>query len=153
MGFLKYILIPRLLKKRMMKSYLQLKFLPCNPDLALLLLRLWLGLSMLVLHGWPKLQKLTGGSHEFADPFGIGALPSLVIAVATEVGGSILLVLGVFGRFAALMLASTMGVAWGITHQMKLSGPGSGELAFIYLAGFIVIVLAGTGKYSAEGQG
>ncbi len=136
-----------------MKSLLQLKFLPRNPDLALLLLRLWLGLSMLVLHGWPKLLKLTGGSHEFADPLGIGALPSLVIAVVTEVAGSILLVLGLFGRLAALMLAGTMAVAWGVAHHMKLSGPGSGELAFIYLAGYLTIVLAGSGKYSAEGQG
>lgn len=136
-----------------MKSALQLKFLPRNPDLALLLLRLWLGLSMLVLHGWPKLQKLTGGSHEFADPLGIGALPTLVLAVVTEFVASILLILGLFGRLAALMLAGTMAVAWGVTHQMKLSGPGSGELAFIYLAGFLAIVLAGSGKYSVDGQG
>jgi putative oxidoreductase len=137
----------------MMKSYLQLKFLPRNPDLALLLLRLWLGLSMLLLHGLPKLQKLTSGSHEFADPFGIGALPSLVIAVVTEVACSILLILGLFGRLSALMLAGTMAVAWGISHGMKLSGPGSGELAFIYLAGYLAILLAGSGKYSVDGQG
>ncbi|MES2658709.1 MAG: DoxX family protein [Verrucomicrobiota bacterium] len=137
----------------MIKSHLQLKFLPRNPDLALLLLRLWLGLSMLILHGWPKLLKLTGGNHKFADPFGIGELPSLVIAVVTEVACSILLVIGLFGRLSALMLAGTMAVAWGITHHMKLTGPGSGELAFIYLAGFLVVVLAGSGKYSVEGQG
>jgi putative oxidoreductase len=136
-----------------MKAYLQLKFLPRQTDAALLLLRLWLGLSMLILHGWPKLQKLVSGKHEFADPIGIGALPSLVMAVGTEFAGAILLILGLFSRLGALMLAGTMAVAWGISHSMKLSGPGNGELAFIYLAGFLAIVLAGPGKYSVDPQG
>lgn len=136
-----------------MKSYLQLKFLPRNTDAALLLLRLWLGISILALHGLPKLQKLIAGKHEFADPLGIGQLPSLVMAVGSEFVGAILIILGLFGRLGALMLAGTMAVAWGITHKMQLSGPGSGELAFIYLAGFLAIVLAGSGKYSVDGQG
>lgn len=135
-----------------MKSLLQLKFLPRHPDLALLLLRVWLGLAMLILHGWPKAEKLIGGKHEFADPLGIGALPTLILAVLTEVVCSVLLVLGVFGRLAALLLAGTMGVAWAVSHQMKLAGPGNGELAFVYLAGFLVILIAGTGKYSVAGQ-
>lgn len=136
-----------------MKSYLQLKFLPRNTDAALLLLRLWLGISMLALHGLPKLQKLLAGKHEFPDPLGVGSLPSLAMAVGTEFVGAILIILGLFGRLGALMLAGTMAVAWGITHKMALTGEGSGELAFIYLAGFLAIVLAGSGKYSVDGQG
>jgi len=54
------------------------------------------------------------------------------------------------GRFSALVLAGTMLVAWAITHKMKLMGAGSGELAFVYLAGFLTIVFAGTGKYGIE---
>lgn len=136
-----------------MKSYLQLKFLPRNPDAALLLLRLWLGISMLALHGLPKLQKLIAGDHKFPDPLGMGQMPSLVMAVGSEFVGAILIILGLFGRLGALMLAGTMAVAWGITHKMALTGEGSGELAFIYLAGFLAIVLAGSGKYSVDGQG
>ncbi len=136
-----------------MKTCLQLKFLPRQTDAALLLLRLWLGLSMLVLHGWPKLQNLVSGKYEFADPIGIGTFPSLVMAVSTEFAGAILLILGLFSRLGALMLAGTMVVAWGISHGMKLSGPGNGELAFIYLAGFLAIFLAGPGKYSVDPQG
>ncbi len=136
-----------------MKQVLQLKFLPRNTDAALLLLRLWLGISMLALHGLPKLQKLMAGDHKFADPIGIGAFPSLVMAVGTEFVGSILVILGLFARLGSLMLAGTMVVAWGITHGMKLSGPGNGELAFIYLAGYLVILLAGSGKYSVDSQG
>ncbi|GAA5122337.1 DoxX family protein [Luteolibacter yonseiensis] len=135
-----------------MKSLLSLGFLPRSTDLALLLLRLWLGLTMLILHGWPKLLKLTSGKHEFPDPLKIGSLPSLSLAVAGEVAGAILLVLGLWGRMAALTLAITMGVAWGMTHQMKLTGDGSGELAFIYMAGFLAILFAGSGKFSVDGN-
>jgi putative oxidoreductase len=133
-----------------MKSFLQLKFIPLNPSLALLILRVWLGGSMLVLHGWGKLQKLVKGDFSFGDPLHIGAAPTLVLAVTAEVLASVFLILGFMGRFAALLLASTMLVAWAITHQMKLMGPGNGELAFIYLAGFLAIVFAGTGKYGIE---
>lgn len=134
-----------------MKTLLSLNFLPRSPDLALLLLRLWLGLAILILHGWPKLLKLTSGVHDFPDPLHIGKVPSLTLAVVGEVAGGILLVLGLWGRFAALMLSVTMGVAWGMTHQMKLMGDGNGELAFVYLSGFLVILLAGSGRYSVDG--
>lgn len=137
----------------LMKKFLQLGFLPRSHDLALLVLRLWLGLSMLVLHGWPKLQKLIAGERKFSDPLGIGEFPTLITAVAVEALCAVLLVLGLFGRLAALMLAGMMAVAWGVVHQMKLSGEGSGELAFIYLAGFLTILIAGTGKYSVAPQG
>jgi len=135
-----------------MKSLLSLSFLPHSPDLALLLLRVWLGTSMLIIHGWPKLLKLTSGEHKFPDPLHIGTVPSLTLAVVGEVAGAILLVLGLWGRLAAFMLATTMGVAWAMTHQMKLVGEGSGELAFIYLAGFLAILIAGSGKFSVDGN-
>lgn len=133
-----------------MKSFLQLKFIPLNPSLALLLLRLWLGGSMLVLHGWPKLQKLVKGDLGFGDPLGIGAAPTLMLAVICEVLASAFLIAGFLTRFSALMLAGTMAVAWGVSHGMKLSGPGNGELAFIYLGGYLALLFAGAGKYSVE---
>ena len=38
--------------------FLRLDFIPAGVDLGLLALRLWLGLSLLVLHGWGKLSTL-----------------------------------------------------------------------------------------------
>lgn len=135
-----------------MKSLLQLNFLPRSSDLALLLLRVWLGGTMLILHGWPKLKQVVAGNFKFADPLGIGETPSLILVVLAEAVCALLLILGAFGRLSALMLAFTMAVAFGAAHQMKLSGPQSGELAFIYLAGFLVIVIAGSGKYAVTPQ-
>lgn len=133
-----------------MKSFLQLKFIPLNPSFALLLLRVWLGGSMLALHGWGKLQKVVKGDFSFGDPLHIGAAPTLILAVTTEVLASVFLIIGFMGRFSALMLAVTMLIAWAVSHKMKLMGAGNGELAFIYLAGFLTIVFAGTGKYGIE---
>ncbi len=131
-------------------KFLRLSFLPQSPDLALLLLRLWLGLSMLLLHGKGKLTGFSAMADKFPDPLGVGSQISLGMAVFAEVVCSALLVVGFLTRFAALMLAVTMAVAYFIQHKMALSGAGSGELAFIYLAGFLAILFAGGGKFAFE---
>ena len=134
----------------MIIKLLQLRFLPASVDLALLVLRVWLGLSMLVLHGWDKLSKFESMAGSFPDPFGIGSKASLGLAVFAELVCSALLVVGLFTRFAALNLAVTMGVAFFIAHEGQLRGAGSGETAFIYLAGYVTLLLAGAGRFSAD---
>jgi len=113
-------------------------------------LRVWLGLSMLVLHGWGKLLGLINGTSKFPDILGIGALPALLLAVFGEVICSILVIIGLWTRLAAFCLVVTMAVAFFIAHEAKLKGPGNGELAFVYLAGFLVLLIAGAGKFSAD---
>jgi putative oxidoreductase len=131
-------------------KFLHFNFIPRSTDLALLGLRVWLGASMLLLHGWGKLMKIVRGDIEFADPLGIGALPTLILAVFAEVICAALLVAGAWTRFCALVLGVTMGVAFFISHQAKLSGPGNGELAFIFLAGFVALFLAGGGRFGFD---
>lgn len=121
-------------------------------DAGLLLLRLWLGLTMCLNHGLDKLMNWGKYSEMFPSVFGAGSAGSLALAVFAEFLCSALLVAGLLGRFAALMLAITMGVAFRIGHQMKLSGAGSGELAFIYLAAFIALLIAGPGRFSADAR-
>jgi len=133
-------------------SILRLEFLPTSADLALLVLRLWLGLSMLLLHGWGK---ATGGEkmmRGFMDPLGVGNEVSWGLTVFAEVVCSVLLVLGLFTRFAALTATITMSVAFFIVHKMKLTGDFPGELAFIYLVGFLTIFLAGPGRFALDGK-
>jgi putative oxidoreductase len=130
---------------------LRLEFLPVSTDFALLVLRLWFGGSMLVLHGWGKFLQLTKAPGDgFPDPLGIGAVPSHALAVFGEVVCPVLLILGLFTRFAALSCAITMGVAFFIMHKGALSGSDSGELAFIYLAGYVALLLAGGGHYGMD---
>src|SRR6185369_1725135 len=132
---------------------LRLDFIPASTDAGLLVLRLWLGLSLLILHGWGKLSTFQSLSGKFADPLGIGTQASLSLAVFGEVVGSLLLVLGLFARFAALSSASVMAVAFFFAHKMALKGSGSGELAFIYLAGFVTLLIAGPGRFAVDKAG
>jgi putative oxidoreductase len=106
---------------------------------------------MLALHGWQKLINYSSLTATFPDPLGVGSIWSLVLALCGEVLCQILLMLGFVTRLAALGAAVTMGVAWYAVHKMALIGPQSGELAFIYLAGYVVLVLTGAGRYSLDG--
>ena len=136
--------------KRLLRL-LQLNFLPHSADAGLLVLRLWLGLSLLLLHGKAKLLGFAELSEKFPDPLGVGSTVSLALAVFAEVVCSALLALGLVTRFAALSAAFTMGVAFFLVHKASLAmGPGSGELAFIYLAGFVTLLITGPGRFSVD---
>jgi len=133
-------------------KFLQLGFIPGSTDTALLFLRLWFGLGMLILHGWGKLTDFNTLAPTFPDPLGIGSTPSLVLAVLTEVLCPILLIVGAFTRLAALGALGTMAVAWLLVHDGALSGPASGELAAVYFGGFAALFLAGGGHYSMDAR-
>ncbi len=133
-------------------KFLHLNFLPRSPDGALLVLRVWLGSAMLALHGWGKLTGFSAMAGKFPDPFGIGSTPSLALAVFGEVVCAALLVAGLFTRFAALGVAITMAVAFWFAHGGKLMGQGNGEMAFLYLGGFVALLIAGGGKFSVDAK-
>lgn len=133
-------------------KFLHLSFIPHSPSFALLIARIWFGASMLWLHGLGKLEKLNADSVQFLDPLSIGAKPSLYLAIFAEVICAGLLIGGLFTRFAALCLAITMAVAFFGPHEGKLIGDGNGELAFMYLAGFVVIFFAGAGSFSIDSR-
>jgi putative oxidoreductase len=130
---------------------LRLEFIPRMPDIALLLLRVWLGLTMLLVHGLDKLMTFNSKADGFPDPLGVGSTISLGLAVFAEFFCAILLTIGLLSRLAALGLAVTMGIAFFVIHGASLElGPGSGELAFIYLAGFLALILAGPGRWALD---
>jgi putative oxidoreductase len=134
-----------------MKQVLTLSFVPTSVDLGLLLLRLWYGIPMVWLHGWPKLVGFSKMSGGFPDPLGVGSQTSLILAILGEVVCPILLILGLFTRFAALGAAITMAVAfWGV-HSLVLRGEGSGEMAFVYLGAYVALLIAGPGRFSMDG--
>jgi len=119
--------------------------------IALLLLRLWLGLTMLLNHGLAKLINFSDVSSEFLDLFGVGSKTSLALALFAEVVASALLTVGLLTRFAAFTLCNTMLVAFVIAYELRLSGERSGALAFSYLAEYFALLFAGPGRYSANG--
>jgi putative oxidoreductase len=131
---------------------LRMDFLPHSHDLALLLLRGWIAITMLILHGWGKLTGFSKLSEKFLDLFGIGSATSLALAIFGEFFCSILLALGLFTRLAALAGLITMAVAFFLAHQGALTGPRSGELAFIYMSAYLALFIAGGGRFSLDAK-
>jgi putative oxidoreductase len=92
-----------------------MKFLNGVQPLALLVLRVCLGI-IFVYHGYPKLVHANAGMGEFFVAHG---LPGYLVPVAgiLEGFGGALLVLGLFTRPVALLLAIEMGVAIWKVHS------------------------------------
>lgn len=118
-------------------------------DIGLLWLRVTIGAMMLGSHGWGKLMKLMGpGPVQFADPFGLGAGPSLFLAVGAEVACAALLIVGLATRAAALPLLITMLVAAFIIHgddPFKKQ-----EFALLYAVPCVTLMLTGPGRLSLD---
>jgi len=116
-------------------------------DIGLALLRI-VPSALLLTHGIPKFQKLITGDFEFADPIGIGATPSLFIAVLGEFLCPILIILGFKTRWAAILPALVMAVAAFVVHAADPIDVK--EKALLFLGSFIAIYLLGPGKFSLD---
>ena len=126
------------------------RLLPLNLDLALLLLRVVLGIVMLV-HGVPKLLHFGGIAQGFAG-MGIPA-PTLaaLFAALAEAGGGVLMLLGVATDVAGLLFAIDMLGAIIFVHAAKGFSAGNGgyEFPLVLLTMALAIAFAGPGRYSA----
>jgi putative oxidoreductase len=116
-------------------------------NLALLVLRLGAS-GMLLTHGIPKIQRLFSSPIEFPDPLGVGATTSLILALIGEVVGPLLVLIGYKTKLAAIPTIISMIVALLMIH---FNDPfATKEKALLYLLLFVVIFLAGPGKYSVD---
>ena len=117
-------------------------------DILSVVLRVTIAAFMLT-HGLGKLNLLASGNEiQFADPFGMGATFSLVLAVFAEVVCSILIGFGLVTRFATIPLIATMLVATFIVHG---DDPfAKKEFALLYLLVYLVIFVVGSRKFSLD---
>lgn len=118
-------------------------------DIALLLIRLAFGSMMIYEHGWGKLMRFFADEPiKFGDPLGIGTIPSLGLAVFSEVFCAFMLIIGLLTRWVSIPLIVTMSVAAFMVH---IDDPFSKmEKALLYLVPYIVLLLMGAGKYSLD---
>lgn len=118
-------------------------------SISLLLLRLVSGSAMLVNHGLKKVTNFNAIlSKGFADPFHIGAKASLGLTIFAEVFCTALIIIGLLTKIAAIPLIIVMLVAFSYAHGGAFFGDG--ENAVVYLTMYLVILLMGPGKYSAD---
>ncbi len=133
----------------MLKKYLKPTILSSQVSVAILILRIGFALLMIP-HGYDKMQNLLAGSHDFPDPLHVTPLVSQGLTVFAELLCSILLLLGLFTRPAAIVLAGCMLV---IVFVIQLKAPlEDKEHALMYLIGYLVILLTGAGKYSLDAK-
>ena len=139
-------------KRYRVMSLVQLDVLPQSFDAALLLLRVWVGGSLFLKHGLDKLLGYSQMVSHFPDPFHLGSQVTLTIALFSDAVCSILVILGLATRWAALFIFANILVAWATIVHFQFFGHGvsPGEILFLYLGSFLTICLAGPGRYSFD---
>jgi putative oxidoreductase len=123
-------------------------------DIAKLLLRLTLGL-LILLHGISKIRGGPGFILDIVDKAGLPE-PFGYLVYVGEVLAPLLVIIGLWTRAAALVIAINMVVAVLLVHTgdlLKLAPTGGWalELQGLYLLVPIVIALLGAGRYSVGG--
>ena len=125
------------------------KTIPTVTNTVMLLVRIFIGISMILLHGLPKIEKyLAGGEIKFFDFLGLGPSTSLILAIIVEIGCSILIMLGLFTRVAAIILIFTMTVAAFGAHMAD--GFKVMESSLLYLVIYILIWAFGPRDFSVD---
>ncbi|MCD8264263.1 MAG: DoxX family protein [Tannerellaceae bacterium] len=134
-----------------MNSFFRFLF-PMHPSgtrasLFLLACRIFFGL-LLVSHGIQKLQAYAELSNTFPDPLGVGSKFSLTLAIMAELVCSLGFIFGALYRLCLIPMAFTMTVACFVIHA---TDPFSEkELPFVYLSVFILLFIAGPGKFAID---
>ena len=104
--------------------------------------------GLLMSHGIAKWQNFDALSAAFPDPLGVGGGVSLALAIFGEVVCSAGFIAGLFYRLALIPMIFTMIVAFFVVHANDVFAVK--ELAFIYLVVFILMYIAGPGKFSID---
>ena len=136
----------------MFKNLLLMKSVAVNQDAALLALRWFTLVSLFLRHGLEKVFTFSAMTAHFPDPLHIGVVPSLLFAMLSDSICSVLIIVGLATRWAALIVFTNIAVAWAFVHHFQFFGPGAdhGELMVLYLGVMITLILAGPGKYSID---
>lgn len=131
-----------------MKKIIHVNKAAITTDIALLVARLGIATLMLT-HGIPKMMMLFSGAPvQFPPVMGMSAELSLGLVVFAEVFCSLLLLAGFATRLATIPLIITMLVAVLLIH---VADPlAKQEPALQYLLVYVVLLFAGSGKFSID---
>ena len=99
-------------------------------------------------HGIAKWQNFETLSATFPDPLGVGSPASLALAIFGEVVCPLGFITGTLYRLALLPMIFTMCIAFFSVHSGDPFAVR--ELAMLYLAAFVLLWIAGPGRYAAD---
>jgi putative oxidoreductase len=116
---------------------------------ALSLLRIVAGFTF-TFHGWQKLFGLFGGMGGHGAQAPMMSLPWF--AGILELFGGLLIILGLFTRPVAFILAGEMAFAYFLVHAPRAFWPivNMGELAVLYCFIFLYLAAVGAGSVSLD---
>ena len=120
---------------------------PWTPK-ALSILRIVTGLLFLE-HGTQKLLGFPPSEHAFPPLFSLMGIQGVL-----ELVGGFLILIGLFTRPVAFILAGDMAVAYFMAHAPKGFFPtlNGGQLAILFCFVFLYLVFAGGGEWSVDAQ-
>lgn len=132
-----------------MKKLLTTKYSKNGFNLAMLLLRLIMGF-LIMSHGFEKLLHFADKKNSFMNFMGLGSSISLALVIFAEFFCALFLSIGLLTRGVVIPLIITMLVALFKAHNLDFMGDG--EMATLYLGGFLTILILGPGKISVDGM-
>lgn len=134
------------------KKFLTFGFIPPSGDLGLLILRVGVGVSLFLKHGLEKLEHYSRMAAHFPDPLHIGSHATLLFSLLSDSICSILIALGLFTRWAALIVFVNVLAAWSLVHHFLFFGRGSdhGEVVVLYIVSSLALLFAGAGRCSLD---
>jgi putative oxidoreductase len=122
-------------------------------DMGKLVLRIALG-AMILLHGFAKLRN---GVDPIEGMLAAHGLPTSLAygALVGEVVAPLMVLLGLYARIGALLIAVNMLFAIGLAHMAQLSqlneqGGWALELQGMFLATAVALALFGPGRYAVN---
>lgn len=117
-------------------------------NLAMLILRIGAG-GLMLPHGYQKLMSFSSLKNQFMNFMGLGSTVSLCLVLFAELFCASLLILGLFTRFASLVLVILCSViVFKVTHTDIFLGKG--EHPALFLACFLTLLILGPGKISMD---
>ncbi len=130
-----------------MRKLLSTKYSAPAFSAAMLALRLIFGILMMH-HGYGKLLHFNATTQHMPSFFGISTTISAALVVFAEFFCGLFIIIGLFTRLSAIPLIITMCVA--LFKAANGNVFGEGEMATLYLGGFIVLLFVGPGRISVD---
>ncbi len=127
-----------------------------SQDLGKAVLRIVLGV-LILLHGISKVINGPGFIMQTVEQAGLPAVLAYGVYIG-EVVAPVLLIIGLWTRAAALIVAINMLFAFGLVHLHQLgmlskTGGWELELQGMFLGAAIAVMLLGAGRFSVGGAG
>lgn len=113
----------------------------------ILVVRMLFG-GLMMWHGIGKIINFAAIVATYPNPVGLGSRATLYVAIFTEVFCAAGVVLGAFYRLALIPLIGLMGVAFLMVHHGDAFA--AKELALIFFVMYVVMFVAGAGRYSLD---